>query len=149
LESARDAIVTRLGPIKRCSAIYETEPVGPPGQRAYLNQIVLIETRALPETLLRATQEIEEDLGRVRAERWGPRVIDLDLLLYGDRVWDEEKLTIPHPRLHERGFVLIPLAELLPDWVHPTLGKSVEQMCKDVDASGITHYAKGRDSLGG
>lgn len=156
LESARAAIIVRIGPIRRCSAIYETSPVGPPGQREYLNQIVLVETPMSPEALLDATQDIERDLGRERAERWGPRVIDLDLLLCGDRVCCEETLTIPHPRMHERGFVLIPLAEVLPGWVHPKLGQSVEQMCRDVDASGITHYAdgsatqpKGQGSQGG
>ncbi len=106
---ARDGIE-----VVRSSRVYETAPVGPP-QPDYLNAVVEIETTMPPRTLLRACLEVEHVLGRERAERWGPRVIDVDLLTYGDEEVDEPGLAVPHPRMHERGFVLIPLLELTGD----------------------------------
>ena len=100
--------------VLRSSRVYETAPVGPP-QPDYLNAVVEIETTMPPRTLLRACLEVEHVLGRERAERWGPRVIDIDLLTYGEEEIDEPGLTVPHPRMHERGFVLAPLLELIPD----------------------------------
>lgn len=101
------------------SGIRETEPWGPVEQPPYLNGVVALETELDPRELLDALLETERRLGRVRAERFGPRTIDLDLLLYGDRVVDEPGLTLPHPRLHERRFVLEPLVELDPRLVVP------------------------------
>jgi 2-amino-4-hydroxy-6-hydroxymethyldihydropteridine diphosphokinase len=96
----------------RSSRVYETQPVGGPPQPEHLNAVVEVETGLAPDDLLRACQEAEEALGRVRAERWGPRVLDVDVLTYGrDRI-DQPDLVVPHPRMHERGFVLVPLLEL-------------------------------------
>src|SRR5215213_7845821 len=99
--------------VTKISSYYETDPIGgPPEQGPYLNAVAEIETDLDPDDLLVALQRIEHDLGRVRRERHGARTIDLDLLLYGDRVLDTLDLTVPHPRMHERGFVLEPFAEI-------------------------------------
>lgn len=112
------------------SSLHETEPVGPAGQDAYLNGAAELETTVSPRDLLNAMLAIERSLGRDRSEgeRWGPRTIDLDLLLYGDLVTEEPSLTIPHPRLHERMFVLAPLAEIAPDATVATLGRTISEL---------------------
>jgi 2-amino-4-hydroxy-6-hydroxymethyldihydropteridine diphosphokinase len=104
------------------SEIRETEPVGPVEQGPFLNGAVLIETELGPRELLDRLLEVEQRLGRVRDERWGPRTIDLDLLLYGDLYVDQPGLTVPHPRLHERRFALEPLADLAPSLEIPGKG---------------------------
>jgi 2-amino-4-hydroxy-6-hydroxymethyldihydropteridine diphosphokinase len=96
------------------SRVYETDPVGPP-QPDYLNAVIEVRTTLEPRALLEAGLRIEEEMGRARTERWGPRVIDIDLLTFDERAIDEPDLTVPHPRMHERGFVLAPLLELEPD----------------------------------
>jgi len=98
--------------VRRSSRVYETEPVGGPQQPDYLNAVVEVDAQGSARDLLAACLGIEDDMGRVRGERWGPRVIDLDLLTFGDEEIDEPDLQVPHPRMHERGFVLIPLLEL-------------------------------------
>ena len=110
------------------SQLRETEPVGVVDQPPFLNGAVQIETSLEPRVLLDALLEIERSLGRVRAERWGPRTIDLDLLVYDDDVVDEPGLRVPHPLLHERRFALEPLAELDPDLVVPGLGRVSEAL---------------------
>ena len=101
--------------VARSSRVYETEPVGGPEQPEYLNAVVEVETDLAPHDLLEACLSVETRMGRVRAEPWGPRTIDVDVLTYGDETVDEPDLVIPHPRMHERGFVLVPLAELTAD----------------------------------
>lgn len=98
--------------VLRSSRVYETEPVGGPQQPEYLNAVLEIETTLSPRDLLDACLSAEATLGRVRAERWGPRAIDVDVLTYDHEEIDEPGLSIPHPRMHERGFVLVPLVEL-------------------------------------
>jgi len=119
LQRAVDLMDARPGiDVVRSSRVYETEPVGPP-QPAFLNAVVEVRTDLEPHELLRETQAVEDELGRVRAERWGPRTIDVDVLTFDEREIDEPELVVPHPRMHERGFVLVPLGELEPDPMLP------------------------------
>lgn len=111
------------------SRIYLSKPQGgPAGQNWYHNGAALLTTSLEPLALLRGLLKIESALGRVRQERWGPRIIDLDLLFYGSKVFAEPELTLPHPRMTERIFVLAPLNELAPGWCHPLTGLTVRQM---------------------
>lgn len=121
------------------SSVYETEPVGPPPQGCYLNAVLRLATSLTPEELLGTLLEIERRAGRERnpEERWRPRPLDLDLLLYADRCIESEDLVVPHPRLHERAFVLVPLHELAPDLVHPRLGLKIAELASAVDRTGV------------
>ena len=121
--------------VRRISQFHKTEPVGGPADQGdYLNAAAEIETDLPPEDLLAAMQAVEAELGRDRAKeaRWGPRTCDLDLLLYGDEEIDTPDLTIPHPRMHERRFVLEPLAEIAPDLVHPVLHKTISELLAEL-----------------
>jgi 2-amino-4-hydroxy-6-hydroxymethyldihydropteridine diphosphokinase len=105
------------------SSLYQSAPLGPGDQPDYVNAVLIVETRLDPQALLEALQSIEIELGRVRdGARWGPRVIDLDLLVFGDRRIDQDGLVVPHPRMAERNFVLLPLREIAADIIIPGLG---------------------------
>ena len=129
LERAQD-LIRKISKIFgfRVSPVYETDPVGGPKQRKYLNAVVEFETDLSPQELLTKLLEIETQLGRKRSVKNAPRTIDLDLLFYGDQIIHEPGLTVPHPRLHERWFVLKPLSDLAPEWVHPTMKKTVKEL---------------------
>ncbi len=109
----------------KVSSLYETEPEGVKKQPLFLNGVLEMETDLSPQELLAALKSIEKQGGRKKGWKWGPRIIDLDLLLYGDLVMKEEDLEVPHPLLAERPFVLIPLAEIAPEFVHPVLKKTI------------------------
>jgi 2-amino-4-hydroxy-6-hydroxymethyldihydropteridine diphosphokinase len=119
--------------INRISPIYETEAEGGPPQGMYLNAVWEIETSLDCPDLLRELFRVEQLLGRRRAERNGPRTIDLDILFYENRIYRSEELTVPHPRLHRRCFVLRPMADLEPEWVHPGLNKTVRTLLEELD----------------
>ena len=126
----RDAIA-RLNPLGRVTAVssfYETEPVDFLDQPWFLNCVVLLETDLPPQMLLQRLLEIERSLGRERLQPKGPRLIDIDILLYGDEIIHEPGLSIPHPALHERRFVMAPLAEIAPEVIHPVLKKSAREL---------------------
>ena len=119
------------------SSVYETEPVGGPAQGSYLNAVVRAETGMDARGVLASCLEVERDVGRVRGVRNAPRTLDLDLLLYGDLVVHGRGLTVPHPRMHERRFVLVPLREIAPDARHPGLDLTVAELaaaCSDPSA---------------
>ena len=129
LNDASDLRVTAM------STIFETEPVGGPPQGRFLNCVVEARTALAPQPLLARLQSIETALGRAPSPvRWGPRVIDLDILLYDDRIVNAPHLTIPHPRLHERRFMLEPLAQLAPDLTHPMLQRTIAELLRDLQA---------------
>jgi len=130
------AAIERL-PVLRVSPAYETEPVDYTEQPWFLNVVVEAETGLSPRELLEAALRIEQDLGRVRTLAKGPRTIDIDILLYGDRVIDEPGLQIPHPRMAERRFVLAPLADLAPELRHPGTGRTVRQMLAEAPAAAV------------
>jgi 2-amino-4-hydroxy-6-hydroxymethyldihydropteridine diphosphokinase len=114
--------------VARQSSFYITEPIGTPGQAWFLNAVAEAETSLLPLQLLHALLKIERELGRRRITPHGPRTIDLDLLFYGSSVIRSKELEVPHPRLAQRRFVLVPLARIAPEFRHPTLHKSVTQL---------------------
>ncbi|RQD74350.1 MAG: 2-amino-4-hydroxy-6-hydroxymethyldihydropteridine diphosphokinase [Candidatus Syntrophonatronum acetioxidans] len=119
--------------VEKVSSLYETDPVGYTDQDKFLNAAVFCKTRLTPYQLLDYLQEIEKDLKRVRTVPWGPRPIDLDILLYDDlQLTDEPRLIIPHPRMTEREFVLLPLAEIVPEVIHPTTGKSIKKLLEEL-----------------
>ena len=118
--------------VVRSSRVYETDPVGPP-QPAYLNAVIEVETSRSPVELLEACRAVEDALGRIRGERWGPRTIDVDVLTFDEQTVDEPDLQIPHPRMHERGFVLVPLGELDDDPMLPG-GRTLSNLLISPDA---------------
>ena len=134
----------RLEPLVRVEAVsslYETAPVGPQDQPSFFNAVCRAVTELPPLDLLRHLQEIEQELGRRPSARWGPRPIDLDLLLYGDQVIDEPALRVPHPELPNRAFVLVPLAELAAELQHPERGETVRSLADRADQSGVQKQA--------
>ena len=142
LDALRNVAIAELSPV------YETQPVGPP-QGPYLNAVVELQTTLPPKPLLEAMLEIESRAGRSRVPEdrasWGPRTLDLDLLLYADRLIREPGLEVPHPRLHERAFVLVPLCALAPELRHPRLGESIrclEARLEEVDRAGIQPWPR-------
>lgn len=136
LQNARESLCPDVE-IIQISPIYITQPWGYLDQPEFLNQVVEARTELEPLPLLYFLKAIEREMGRSSTFRYGPRLIDLDILFYGDRVVTEEGLQIPHDRLHKRAFVLVPLNDLVPDFIHPVLKLSVHEMLKKVDVEGI------------
>lgn len=124
-EGAYPLIEKKIGKIAVYSSIYQTEAWGPIPQADFLNQVVLVTTSLKPEACLKELLKIEREFGRERKERWGPRTLDLDILYYGDVTIAESDLSIPHPRIAERKFILTPLAEIAPLFEDPSTGKTM------------------------
>jgi len=120
--------------VLKVSAFYLNPPLGPPGQPWYVNAVAKVRTRLAPEELWRVLRQVERALGRDRGERWGPRLIDLDLLLYNGEILTGPELVVPHPEMHCRAFVVVPLAEIAPQAWHPVLQKNAAQLVRELDA---------------
>ena len=134
MQRAKALIKRDIGPIIKESQLYETQPWGYPDQPWFLNQVLEITTSESPENILAHLKQIEKEVGRTPAEKWHARHIDVDILFLGHLVINREGIIIPHPHLHERNFVLVPLMDLIPECVHPVLGKTIEELyldCRD------------------
>ncbi len=134
------AALRGIGPavhVDAVSSLYETAPVGPQDQPAYYNAACRGATSMTPRALLDHVKRVERELGRSEGPRWGPREIDIDILLFGTEVVEEEGLTVPHPELANRAFVLAPLAEIAAGLLHPLLGKSIEELAAAVEQAGV------------
>jgi 2-amino-4-hydroxy-6-hydroxymethyldihydropteridine diphosphokinase len=144
LRQARELLAQRAGTIVGQSSLYESEPWGFVSPDRFLNQAVAIATTQTPEALLATTQQIETLLGRQPAtgRRYASRTMDIDLLFYENRQIESAALTLPHPRLHERRFTLLPLAEIAPDWVHPRLKKTVTELLEACSDEGSVNLTK-------
>jgi 2-amino-4-hydroxy-6-hydroxymethyldihydropteridine diphosphokinase len=126
--------------VSAVSPLYETEPVGGPRQGLYLNACAALDTALTPVTLLKLMLEVENTLGRVRKRRWSPRTLDLDLLIYNALLMKTPTLTLPHPRMTERLFVLAPLSHIAPDLIIPGTGRSVSEFKASLDPGGVVLY---------
>jgi 2-amino-4-hydroxy-6-hydroxymethyldihydropteridine diphosphokinase len=136
LQTAKAALLPEVI-IQRESSVYVTQPWGYADQPDFLNQVIEVSTQIEPLPLLRLLKRIEKQMGRVKFIQNGPRLIDLDLLFYGNRIVESPGLQIPHPRMQGRAFVLVPLNEIAPDFIHPILNISVREMLQDIDTSGV------------
>jgi len=131
LQSAEALIEVAIGPIKKKSAYYETDAWGVKNQAAFINSVMELESDDMPHEILIKIQEIEKTLGRVVVEKWGPRIIDIDILFYSDWIVKRPGLEIPHPFIQERNFVLRPLLDIDKNIIHPKLNKTIEELYLD------------------
>lgn len=134
LRSAQEHLAQQVGKVIKTSSVYETAPWGKTDQASFLNQVIYLESNLDAMTVLRKCLAIERFHGRIRKKQWEARTLDIDILFYNQEVIIEKGLIVPHPHLHERRFVLEPLFELAPDWVHPVLNLSISQLvqlCED------------------
>lgn len=126
--------LAQIGLITKSSSVYETSPWGNENQQSFLNQVIEFQSDVLPEFMLSNLLDIEKKAGRIRQEKWGARILDVDILFAGQHTQSSQRLTLPHPELHKRRFTLVPLHEIVPDFVHPVLKLSVTEMlakCED------------------
>jgi 2-amino-4-hydroxy-6-hydroxymethyldihydropteridine diphosphokinase len=147
LQSAVDALAS-AGKLTAVSGVYQTAPVGGPPQPDYCNAVVLLDTALSAMELLDLAHDIVQAAGRERLERWGPRTLDVDIIAYDDVASDDPVLTLPHPRAHERGFVLAPWAEVAPDATLPGRGRVVDLLA-NVDTAGVRRMDDARLTLPG
>jgi 2-amino-4-hydroxy-6-hydroxymethyldihydropteridine diphosphokinase len=139
LKSAISSLPPQLD-VKKKSHVYKTPPWGYTEQDEFLNQVVMAKTYLEPEPLMKHIKRLEVALGRKATFRYGPRLIDIDILFYDDLVLETPSLTIPHPHLHERGFVLVPMMDIAPDFVHPVKKKSIGEMVAQCSVGGIQKF---------
>ncbi|MBC7903403.1 MAG: 2-amino-4-hydroxy-6-hydroxymethyldihydropteridine diphosphokinase [Gemmatimonadaceae bacterium] len=134
LRTAADLISENCGEIRQTSSVYETEAWGKTDQPNFLNQVLMLETELSADQLMSALLKLEEQMGRMRMEKFGPRIIDMDILLFNDDVINSSHVTVPHPGIKDRRFALMPLAELAPGYMHPVWHKTIAQLldeCED------------------
>ncbi len=142
LFDATTIITDKIGTVVSKSKVYESTPWRVESQENYLNQIVKIETGFTPEETLQFALDIEEELGRVRVEKWGERLIDIDIIFFNDEIIETSDLCIPHKHMHERNFVLEPLNEIAPEYIHPKYKKTVAELLEQSkDAEKVEEYA--------
>jgi len=139
IEAAHQIKLIKDTVITRYSSVYETDPWGDEDQPDFFNAVIEIETAIGCCDLLQQLLNIEDYMGRVRERKWGPRVIDLDILLYGNRIIEITELKIPHPLMQERNFVLIPMVELVPNLVHPLLKKTIQSLAEPFQGGHISN----------
>ena len=142
LQDAIIAIEGRIGKVVEKSKVYESTPWRVDGQENYLNQIVKVKTELLADDILSTVLDIEKELGRIRLEKWGERLIDIDIIFYNDSIIETAQLCVPHKHMHERMFVLTPMHNIAPEMVHPIYNKTVAellQICKDTEL--VKEYA--------
>ena len=135
IDQCRKLLADFLGPASKASVVYESEAWGGKSSGNYLNQVLAFDTELSAMEILEGIQSIEQQLGRSREEKWGNRTMDIDILAFGEEAIETDLLSIPHPFLHLRRFVLVPLAEILPNWIHPLLRKSASELldkCPDI-----------------
>jgi 2-amino-4-hydroxy-6-hydroxymethyldihydropteridine diphosphokinase len=125
LQQAVEAIAVEIAPVQKASAVYETQSWGKTDEPDYLNQVITLQTNFSAQQVLQKILSIELQMGRKREVKWGSRIIDIDILFYGDEVINEPELVVPHPQLHNRRFTLDPLAEIAPEFVHPLLNRNI------------------------
>ena len=133
-DKATNLVNERIGELTLCSPIYTTKAWGIENQPDFFNQVLVLNTILLPEQVLKNCLAIELELGRVRTQKWYERTIDIDILFYADKIIEASNLTVPHPYLHKRNFVLFPLSDVIPNFMHPILNLSIEDIkkeCKD------------------
>jgi 2-amino-4-hydroxy-6-hydroxymethyldihydropteridine diphosphokinase len=131
--TATALISKRIGKVAKYSHFYETQPWGNTDQEPYVNQVIMINTYLDPRAMLEEIAKIEREMGRERKEKWGPRTLDIDILFYGKRVIRDKGLEIPHPQLHKRAFVLVPMMELDAELEHPVLHMAIDQLYMDCE----------------
>ena len=142
LQNASGILATEIGSVQKKSKVYESTPWGAENQNNYLNQVLQINSEYSAMEVLERVLKIEDKIGRVRNEKWGERIIDIDILLFNDLILEEEGICIPHIHLHNRRFVLIPLNEIAPSFIHPKYNKTINKLlseCKDIDS--VQEYA--------
>ena len=134
LQLATELLEKQVGKLTKSSNIYETAAWGKESQPAFLNQVLVLETNLKPAELLEKILQIEQEMGRQRLEKWGSRIIDIDILYFNEKIINQKNLQIPHPYLQDRRFTMVPLAEIAPDFTHPVLKKTNKQLleiCED------------------
>ena len=142
LKNANKLIAEDIGTIQKKSKIYESVPWGVENQNNYLNQVLEIKSKFLAEEVLEKVLQIEDKIGRIRNEKWGERIIDIDILFFNDLIVEKEGICIPHIHLHNRKFVLIPLNEIAADFVHPKYNKTIGDLLADCkDSEKVEEYA--------
>ena len=142
LQNASELLAAEIGVIQKESKIYESVPWGVENQNNYLNQVLEIKSEFSAEEVLEGVLQIEDKIGRIRNEKWGERIIDIDILFFNDSIVEKDGVCIPHIHLHNRRFVLIPLNEITPSFIHPKYNKTIEELlseCKDIES--VEEYA--------